>query len=116
MAKITGVGGVFFRSKGNSAALAAWYRKHLGMPLEDVIAKSTWNPAQQIRRTELGHLSVGAPADLAILSIQRGKFGFTDVDNTRKEGDRKLQGEVTIRDGRIVWDLNGLSMPAWDEQ
>ena len=88
----------------------------LGMPLEDVIAKSTWNPAQQIRRTELGHLSVGAPADLAILSIQRGKFGFTDVDNTRKEGDRKLQGEVTIRDGRIVWDLNGLSMPAWDEQ
>ena len=88
----------------------------LGMPLEDVIAKSTWNPAQEIRRPELGHLSVGAPADLAILSIQRGKFGFTDVDNTRHDGDRKLQGELTIRAGQIVWDLNGLSMPAWDEQ
>lgn len=87
----------------------------LGMPLEEVIAKSTWNPARQIRHEELGHLSVGAPADLSILSIQRGQFGFTDVDNTRKEGDRKLQGEVTIRDGRIVWDLNGLSMPAWDQ-
>ena len=88
----------------------------LGMPLEEVIAKSTWAPARQIRREELGHLSVGAPADLAILSIQRGKFGFVDVDSTRLDGDRKLQGEVTIRAGRIVWDLNGLSLPAWDEQ
>jgi hypothetical protein len=35
MAKITGVGGVFFKSVGDSAALAAWYRKRLGMPLED---------------------------------------------------------------------------------
>ena len=35
MAKVTGVGGVFFKSKGDSAALAAWYRKHLGMALED---------------------------------------------------------------------------------
>ncbi len=88
----------------------------LGMPLEEVIAKSTWAPARQIRREDLGHLSVGAPADLTILSLQRGNFGFVDVDSTRKEGDRKLQGEVTIRDGHIVWDLNGLSTPAWDEQ
>jgi len=35
MAKITGVGGVFFKSTGDSAALAAWYRQHLGMALED---------------------------------------------------------------------------------
>ena len=35
MAKITGVGGVFFKSNSDNAALAAWYRKHLGMPLED---------------------------------------------------------------------------------
>ena len=34
MARITGVGGVFFKSKGDSAALAAWCRKHLGMPLQ----------------------------------------------------------------------------------
>ncbi|MBY0506866.1 MAG: amidohydrolase/deacetylase family metallohydrolase [Bryobacteraceae bacterium] len=87
---------------------------YLGMPLEEVIAKSTWNPAKQIRREELGHLSVGAPADLAILSVQTGRYGFVDVDSTRVEGDRKLQGEVTIRAGRIVWDLNGLSMPTWD--
>ena len=87
----------------------------LGMPLEDVIAKSTWNPARAIHHEELGHLSVGAPADLAILSIQRGKFGYVDVDSTRREGDRQLQGEVTIRGGHIVWDLNGLSLPAWNQ-
>jgi len=34
MAKVTGIGGVFFKSKGDRAALAAWYQKHLGMPLE----------------------------------------------------------------------------------
>ena len=34
MAKITGVGGVFFKSRGDGTALAAWYRKHLGMSLE----------------------------------------------------------------------------------
>ena len=41
MAKVTGVGGVFFKSKGDSRALAAWYRKHLGMPLEDLAALSS---------------------------------------------------------------------------
>src|SRR5688572_30800365 len=35
MAKVTGIGGVFLKSKGDGAALAAWYRTHLGMALED---------------------------------------------------------------------------------
>ena len=35
MARITGIGGVFFKSKSDDKALAAWYQKHLGMPLED---------------------------------------------------------------------------------
>ena len=34
MAKITGIGGVFFKAKGDAAALAAWYRDNLGVPLE----------------------------------------------------------------------------------
>jgi predicted enzyme related to lactoylglutathione lyase len=34
MARVTGIGGVFFKSRNDSAALAAWYQKHLGMPLE----------------------------------------------------------------------------------
>jgi predicted enzyme related to lactoylglutathione lyase len=35
MARVTGVGGIFFKSTGDSAALSAWYRENLGMPLED---------------------------------------------------------------------------------
>lgn len=35
MAKITGIGGVFLKGKGESAALAAWYQEHLGLRLED---------------------------------------------------------------------------------
>ena len=35
MAKVTGIGGVFFKSSSNNTKLAAWYQEHLGMPLED---------------------------------------------------------------------------------
>lgn len=87
----------------------------LGMPLEEVIAKSTWIPAQEIRHPELGHLSVGAPADIAVLSLQHGQFGFVDVEGQRMRGTRKLQGELTIRAGAIVWDLNGLAAEDWDQ-
>ena len=45
---------------------------NLGMSLQDVIARSTWKPAQVIKRTDLGHLSVGAPADVTVLRLHRG--------------------------------------------
>ena len=86
----------------------------LGMPLDDVIRKSTWNPAREIQREELGHLSVGAPADIAVLSLENGKFGFTDMNGARLRGNHKLVCELTIRNGRIVYDLNGISRPDWD--
>ena len=35
MAKVTGIGGVFFKSRGDKKALSTWYEKHLGMKLED---------------------------------------------------------------------------------
>ena len=87
----------------------------LGMPLPEVIAKSTWIPAREIRREELGHLSVGAPADIAVLSLQQGNFGFLDVDGKRMRGTQKLQAELTVREGAIVWDLNGLAADDWDQ-
>ncbi len=34
MAKVTGIGGVFFKSKGIGADLGAWYKKNLGIELE----------------------------------------------------------------------------------
>src|SRR5258705_13973928 len=51
----------------------------MGVSVEDVIRKSTWNPAREIKREELGNLSVGAPADVAVLRVETGKFGYTDM-------------------------------------
>ena len=83
----------------------------LGMPLKDVIKASTWRPAEVIDRKELGHLSVGAIADVAVLKVQKGRFGFFDVARYKQIGKEKLECELTIKDGRIVYDLNAISIP-----
>jgi dihydroorotase len=87
----------------------------LGLPLYDVILRSTWNPAREIRQEQLGHLSVGAPADIAVLSLEAGHFGYLDMYGARLSGTQKLSCEMTLRDGRIVYELNGLARPDWAE-
>src|SRR5882762_3345122 len=86
---------------------------NLGMSLEDVILRSTWNPANEIKHPDLGELSVGSPADVAVLRVEKGKFGFVDSLGGRLEGRRKLECELTVRNGVVVWDLNGISRPDW---
>lgn len=81
----------------------------MGMKLEDVILRATWAPAKAIKREDLGHLRKGAVADIAVWNIRKGKFGYVDAGGNRIEGDRKLETELTIRDGKVVWDLNGLT-------
>jgi len=81
----------------------------LGMNLEEVIARATWMPAQVINRPDLGHLSVGAEADIAVLNLREGNFGFVDIRGEKMNASRKLEAEMTLRNGKIVWDLNGLS-------
>jgi dihydroorotase len=88
---------------------------NIGMPLDDVVARSTWNPAREIKHEELGHLSVGAPADVAVLRLEQGNFGFVDVNGARMRGDRKLICELTVRAGKVVWDLNGITREDWDK-
>lgn len=88
---------------------------NIGMPLDDVILRSTWHPAREIKHEELGHLSVGAPADVAVLRVAKGNFGFVDVYGARMKGTQKLECELTLRDGRVVWDLNGITRTDWDK-
>ncbi len=85
----------------------------LGLPLPEVIADMTAHPARQIKREDLGNLSPGSVADIAVISVQKGKFGYTDMGNTRVDGSQKLVAELTLKDGKIVYDLNGLSALAW---
>lgn len=88
---------------------------NMGMSLPDVIEASTWKPAQVIQREDLGHLSEGAVADLAIFSYHTGDFGYLDSNELLMPGTSKLQTELTVREGRIVYDLNGLAAPLWNE-
>lgn len=83
----------------------------MGMDLPSVIDASTWAPAQVIKREELGNLSVGSPADVAVLRLRKGDFGFFDYTGYKMEGESKLECEITIRNGNIVYDLNGLTDP-----
>jgi len=87
---------------------------NMGMPLDDVIYRSTWNPARIIHREQLGHLSAGALADIAVLRVEKGQFAFVDSWGARMDGAQRLTGELTVASGRVVYDLNGLTRDRWD--
>jgi dihydroorotase len=87
----------------------------MGVPLQEVIRESTTNPAAQIRRSQLGHIGVGADADLAVLRLEQGKFGYVDVRGGRIEGSQRLGCEMTVRAGKIVYDFNGRVGVPWRE-
>ncbi|HEY0708817.1 MAG TPA: amidohydrolase/deacetylase family metallohydrolase [Polyangia bacterium] len=87
----------------------------LGLSPAEIIRRVTINPAHEIQHAEIGHLSLGAPADVAVLRIERGKFGFVDSGGTRLDGNRRFVCELTVRAGRIAFDLNGLSASPWDQ-
>ena len=87
---------------------------NMGVPLDDVVARATWNPAREIHREQYGNLSVGAVADVAVLRLVEGHFGFVDSERRRMSGTRKLICELTLKGGKPVWDLNGLTSAEWN--
>jgi dihydroorotase len=87
----------------------------LGMSLEDVILRSTVNPAKEIGRyPEIGTLGVGKIADIAVVENQNGVFAFKDAWPAKKLGAHRLDCVLTIRDGKVVYDRDGRTFPAWD--
>jgi dihydroorotase len=57
---------------------------------------------------------VGAAADIAVIRLDQGKFGFLDVNDAVAPGTKLLTGELTLRDGKVVWDLNGRAGVPWE--
>ena len=78
----------------------------MGMPLTEVIRASTINPANEIGHPELGHLSIGAIADIAVLKVEEGNFAYADSFNGKLIGSQRLLSELTIKEGEVVWDWN----------
>lgn len=87
---------------------------NMGMTLQEAVLRTTANPARVINRPDLGHLSPGVEADVAVFNLRSGDFGFLDVRGAKLKGDKKLEAELTIRKGRVLWDLNGIASPVWD--
>ena len=87
----------------------------MGVPLPDLIQRSTVNPAREIRRPELGTLSVGKEADIAVFEQQRGNFGYIDCGYAKMTGNLKLVARMTVRAGKILFDPTGLSMVEWEK-
>ena len=85
----------------------------MGMPLAEVIKASSWSAAKAIKREELGHLTEGAEADIAILNIRKGNFGFYDKTGYKVNGTEKFECEVTVRAGKIAFDMNGRANPVY---
>ncbi len=87
----------------------------LGVPLADVIRRSTVNPASEIHRSELGTLSIGKDADIAVLDLMHGHFGYVDCGVAKMDANAQLIARMTIRAGRILYDPSGLSMVQWEK-
>ncbi len=85
----------------------------LGLSVEEIIERTTWNSARAIKQEQLGHLSVGASADIAVLRVEQGDFGFLDMYHARMNGKQRFACEMTLKDGKIVYDLSGLGRPEW---
>ena len=86
----------------------------MGQTIPQVLTEMTWNPAREIKQEQLGNLSVGSPADIAVLSVERGQFGFVDMYNKKLMGTEKLVCQMTVRAGKVIFDLNGISADLWN--
>src|SRR5947207_11389069 len=86
---------------------------NLESPTDQVIRISTWNEANEIKRPQLGNLDVGAEADVAVLRVDKGQFGFVDSAGARDTGTQSIVCELTLRKGKVAWDLNGRASEDW---
>jgi dihydroorotase len=87
----------------------------MGVPLDDVIRRSTVNPAKEIHRPDLGTLSIGQDADIAVLELTQGHFSYIDCGVAKMDANVRLLARMTIRAGRISYDPSGLSMVEWEK-
>ena len=85
------------------------------MTLLDVIYRSTVTPAEAIGRPELGTLSEGAEADVAVLEVRSGAFSLQDCGYTRIDVDKKLDCVLTVRKGKVQYERDGHTVPRWED-
>ena len=123
MARVTGIGGVFFKSTGDRAELAAWYEKHLGMKREDfggVVLRWPDDTADDHGVT-VWHVAAG---DTKWFSPSASSFMINyrvdDLDallaQLRADGIAILQGPESHENGKFAWimDPDGNKLELWE--
>lgn len=87
---------------------------NIGMPIEEVIHRTTRRPAEVIKRTDIGTLDIGARADVAVLKVQQGNFAFSDAGGARMDGDKRLECHMTICNGKVKYNPYAIGLPQWE--
>ena len=87
----------------------------MGMSLQEVIYRSTVTPAHAIHRPQLGSLTPGSEADVAILGVLEGNFYYRDCGWACIEAQHRLECAITLRAGEVVWDRHGMTCPHLQE-
>ena len=120
MAKVTGIGGVFFKSKGDPAALAAWYQKHLGMPLEDFGGAVLRWPDDRAEDKGLTVWHVAAQGsqwfDAPLMINYRVDDLVALLAQLRGGGVEVIQGPESHENGKFAWilDPDGNKVELWE--
>lgn len=86
---------------------------NLGMDLPAVIERATSRPARAVRRPDLASLKPGAPADVAVFSLEKGDYTFHDVFMTARRGKLRLVNRATIRAGKVMAPRPEPSLAPW---
>lgn len=123
MAKVTGIGGVFIQSKGDGAALAAWYQKHLGMALEDFGGAILKWPDDQAEDQGLTVWHVAGrdstwfrPSTSPFMINYRVDDLAGLLEQLRAGGVEIVQGPESHENGRFAWvmDPDGNKVELWE--
>ncbi len=123
MAKVTGVGGVFLKSKGDSAPLVEWYKKHLGMPLEDWGGAILRWPDDTAEDKGLTVWTVAkhdskwfSPSDSSFMINYRVDNLVEMIEQLRADGVEIVGGPDSAENGKFAWimDPDGNKIELWE--
>jgi predicted enzyme related to lactoylglutathione lyase len=123
MVKITGIGGVFFKSKGDPAALAAWYEKHLGLPLEPWGGGALRWPEDKADDKGVTAWAVAkadskwfAPSEAPFMINYRVDDLAGMLARLKASGIDVLQGPESHENGKFAWivDPDGNKVELWE--
>lgn len=86
----------------------------MGMPFMEVLRRVTIAPGELLDHPEFGQMELGITADIAVLRLRKGHFGFADGGRARLNGTQRVECAMTLREGTVVYDPDARSMPEWE--